>query len=102
MNEFVHNNIEEIKTNLIHFLSESKNDRARSEMDSIMSQINPLNMEKYFIKMFYDYSILYMKEEIIDILDSLNKMERKDIQYDEKDYLNKIHDSSKMLLDSML
>jgi hypothetical protein len=102
LNEFVHNNIEEIKNKLIDFLSESKNERVKSDMDSIMSEINPIEKEEYFIKMFYDYSILNMKEEIIEILDSLNKIGKKNIEYNEQNYLNKIYDSSKMLLDSML
>jgi len=100
LNEFVHNNIEEIKTKLIDFLSKSKNERVKSEMESIMSEINPIEKEEYFIKMFYDYSILNMKKEIIEILDSLNKIGKKNIEYNEQNDLNKIYDSSKMLLDS--
>ena len=99
MNEFVHYTIEEIKNYLIRFLSDSGNDRVRAEMNSIMGEINPLEKDEYFIKMFYDYSILNMKEEIIGILESLNKLEKKDTEYDEQKNLKTIHDIAKRFLD---
>ena len=40
-----------------------------------------------------------MKEEIIGVLNSLNKLEKKDTEYDEQKNLKKIHDIAKRFLE---
>jgi hypothetical protein len=99
LNEFVYGQFKEMKDNLIDFLIKSKNERLKGDIESVIQNINPLDEEDYFIKMFYDYSMLRMKETIVDVIDCLMNIRQKDIQYDEQKMIDDIYESSKGFLD---
>lgn len=87
----------EIKGKLLDFLS--KGNYQAMDIETIMQNINPLQEEEYFVKMFYDYSCLGMKPFIKDIFNSLIKIREKDIEYNEQRELDQIYNSSNELLD---
>ncbi len=97
LNEFVHKQFMEIKGKLLDFLS--KGNYQAMDIETIMQNINPLQEEEYFVKMFYDYSCLGMKPFIKDIFNSLIKIREKDIEYNEQRELDQIYNSSNELLD---
>jgi hypothetical protein len=101
LNNFVHQNLDEIKSELINFLKLSKNIRLQSEMETILGIINSYSKEAYFTKIFYDYSILGLKNEIVSILDSVVKLEKKSVEYDFRNNLRFIGQYSKAILDDI-
>lgn len=99
LNEFVYQNLEEIKNRLLGFLAETKSYRIKSEMELLMNSINFADKDYYFKKIINDYSILNMKEEVVRILDSLNQSGEGDNEYEyiEK-YIESIYSDFKSIL----
>lgn len=100
LNDFVYDQFKEMKGKLIEYLSESKNRRIEHDIEKIMNNINPLLEEDYFIRMFYDYSALKMRGNIMDIINSLMEIREKTIQYDEQEILGLIYQKAKAFLDT--
>ncbi len=93
--------LEEIKKKLDIFLLKSKNNQWELEMDSMMDTINPTKIHQSFKKMYYDYSFLNMKDEIVDVLDSLIRICGKEVEYNEQKNLDMIYRSTQGILNCL-
>jgi hypothetical protein len=99
LNNLVYNEILELNSELISYNIKSNNVYTISKIAETIEKLFSGFDEEIVIRMVYDYSILNMKNEIMDVIGSLNNIRGKDVWYDEKEILYKQNEISKDFLD---
>ncbi len=100
LDKLVNEEIAKIKLELRKFILKFNNYIKMPQGIESMDNMFILHEDEYIEQMIHDYSIFNMKEEIIEVLNSVNRIKKKDVIYEDQNYLNEMNEISRSLIDS--
>lgn len=100
LTEFTNRSLQDINRISYDFLSKTKNQRMKSEFDLLRDKFCLTEKHILYSKLYYDFSIMGLKQSAMNVLESLNRLDEKRIEYDLEVLLDSIYQNSKSVIDT--